>query len=74
MTGPSSNSPFARRRAKGDLVNALPAFGIVLGAVLGVLYGATQGVGGPVSCGGIGITAGLALGIALRNLLAPRRP
>ncbi len=74
MTTPTGNSPFARKRAKGDLVNALPAVGMVLGAVLGVLYGLSRGVGGPVTCGGIGIGAGLVLGIALRNLFGTRRP
>ena len=68
----SSNSPFAPKRAKGDLLNALPAIGMVVGAVLGALLGATQGVGGPVSLGGAGILAGLVLGLVGRALLRPR--
>jgi hypothetical protein len=68
----SSNSPFAPKRAKGDLLNALPAIGMVVGAVLGALLGAAQGVGGPVSLGGAGILVGLVLGLVGRALLRPR--
>jgi hypothetical protein len=68
----SSNSPFAPKRAKGDLLNALPAIGMVVGAVVGVLLGAAQGVGGPVSLGGAGIVVGLVLGLVGRALLRPR--
>ena len=67
----SSNSPFAPKRAKGDLLNALPAIGMVAGAVLGALLGALQGVGGPVSLGGAGIAVGLVVGLVAR---APLRP
>jgi hypothetical protein len=68
----SSNSPFAPKRAKGDLLNALPAVGMVTGAVLGVGVGALQGVGGPVSLGGAGIAVGLALGLLGRAVWRPR--
>lgn len=68
----SSNSPFAPKRAKGDLLNALPAIGMVVGAVVGVLLGTAQGVGGPVSLGGAGIVVGLVLGLVGRALLRPR--
>jgi hypothetical protein len=68
----SSNSPFAPRRAKGDVLNALPAIGMVLGAVLGIGLGALQGVGGPVSLGGAGIAIGLALGLVGRAVWRPR--
>lgn len=68
----SSNSPFAPKRAKGDVLNALPALGMVAGAVIGVTIGALQGVGGPVSLGGAGIAVGLLLGLVGRALLGPR--
>jgi hypothetical protein len=68
----STNSPFAPKRAKDDLLNALPAIGMVVGAVLGVLLGLVRGVGGPVSLGGAGIALGLALGLVGRALLRPR--
>jgi hypothetical protein len=68
----SSNSPFAPRRTKGDLLNALPAIGMVTGAVVGALLGAVQGVGGPVALGGAGIAVGLVLGLVGRALLRPR--
>lgn len=68
----STNSPFAPKRAKRDLLNALPAIGMMVGAVLGVLLGAVRGVGGPVSLGGAGIALGLCLGLVGRTLLRPR--
>lgn len=68
----SSNSPFAPKRAKGDVLNALPAIGMVVGAVLGVVLGMLRGEGGPVSLGGAGIAVGLVLGLVGRALLRPR--
>ena len=68
----SSNSPFAPKRAKGDVLNALPAIGMVVGAVLGVALGMLRGEGGPVSFGGVGIAVGLVLGLVGRALLRPR--
>ena len=41
-----SNSPFSPRRARADLVAALPAVGMFAGALLGVILGLTRGVGG----------------------------
>jgi hypothetical protein len=70
----TSNSPFSPRRARADLVAALPAVGMVLGGVLGVLVGLTQGVGGPVSMGGVGIAAGLLVGWLLRIAFAAGGP
>jgi hypothetical protein len=67
----TSNNPFSPRRARADLVAALPALGMFLGAVTGVLVGLTRGVGGPVSMGGVGLAAGLLVGWLLRIALAP---
>lgn len=66
-----SNSPFSARRARADLVAALPAVGMFVGALLGVVLGLTRGVGGPVSLGGLGIAAGLVVGLLLRVALRP---
>jgi len=66
-----SNSPFSPRRARADLVAALPAVGMFAGALLGVILGLTRGVGGPVSLGGLGIVAGLVVGLLLRVALRP---
>jgi hypothetical protein len=63
----TSNSPFSRRRARTDLVTALPALGMLVGAVLGVLVGFSRGDGGPVTAGGVGIAAGLVVGLLLRH-------
>lgn len=70
----TTNSPFSPKRARDDLVAALPAIGMVVGAVVGAAVGATQGVGGPVAGGGLGIAAGLGLGAAGRLLLHKERP
>jgi hypothetical protein len=66
-----SNSPFSPRRARADLVAALPAVGMFAGALLGVILGLTRGVGGPVALGGLGIAAGLVVGLLLRVALRP---
>jgi hypothetical protein len=66
-----SNSPFSPRRARADLVAALPAVGMFVGALLGVLLGLTRDVGGPVALGGLGIGAGLVVGLLLRVALRP---
>ena len=69
----TANSPFSPRRARDDVLNALPAIGMVVGAVVGVLLGALQGVGGPVSLGGLSIVVGLLLGVVGRALFGPDR-
>jgi hypothetical protein len=63
-----SNSPFAASRVAADLVNALPAVGMLLGAVLGAALGWLNPDASPVSFGGIGIAVGLVLGIFLRRV------
>lgn len=64
----TSNGPFSSRRARRDLVNAMPALGMVLGAFAGAVAGATQGSGGTVTGGGLGIAGGLVVGVAGRWL------
>jgi hypothetical protein len=64
-----SNLPYARRRLRADLVNALPAIGMLLGAVLGAGLGLLNPDASAVSFAGIGIAAGLVLGIFLRLVL-----
>ena len=70
----SSGAPFSPRRRRDDLVNALPALGMVLGAALGAVLGLLRGVGGPVALGGTGIVAGLVLGLLLRASLSRPGP
>lgn len=62
----SSNSPFSPRRARRDLLNAMPALCMILGAVAGAIAGAIQG--GTVTGGGLGIVGGLVVGLAGRWL------
>jgi uncharacterized membrane protein YoaK (UPF0700 family) len=66
----STGAPFSPRRRRDDVVNALPALGMVLGATLGALLGMVRGVGGPVTLGGAGIAVGLVLGLLLRAYLS----
>jgi hypothetical protein len=55
------------------VLNALPALGMVVGALLGFVAGWFVGVGGPVALGGVGIVAGLLLGIVGRSVFGPGR-
>lgn len=66
----STGAPFSPRRRRDDVVNALPALGMVIGATLGALLGMVRGVGGPVTLGGAGIAVGLVLGLVLRAYLS----
>ncbi|HEX4976359.1 MAG TPA: hypothetical protein VFV40_00710 [Nocardioides sp.] len=66
----SSGAPFSPRRRRDDVVNTLPALGMVLGGTLGALVGLLRGVGGPVSLGGAGIAVGLVLGLLVRAFLS----
>lgn len=61
-----SNTPFSRHRIRRDLVSALPAVGMFLGAVGGVGLGLLNPAASAVSFAGIGIIVGLVLGIFLR--------
>jgi hypothetical protein len=64
-----SNTPFSPRRARADLVAALPGIGMLVGAVAGVLLGLLNPDASAVAFGGIGIAAGLVLGVFLRAVL-----
>jgi hypothetical protein len=61
-----SNAPFSPRRAGSDLVAALPAVGMILGAVVGAALGFVNPDGSVVGFAGIGIAVGLVLGVFLR--------
>jgi hypothetical protein len=61
-----SNTPFSPQRRRADLVNALPAVGMLAGAVLGAVLGFVNPDASPVLFGGVGIVAGLLLGLFLR--------
>jgi Na+/proline symporter len=61
-----SNTPFSRKRFRDDFVAALPAVGMIVGAVLGVALGLINPDASAVAFGGIGIGAGLLLGVFLR--------
>ena len=65
----STGAPFSPRRRRGDVVNTLPALGMVVGAALGALLGLLRGVGGPVTLGGAGIVVGLVVGLLVRAYL-----
>jgi hypothetical protein len=58
--------PFSRHRRRADLVAALPAFGMIVGAVLGAGLGLLNRDASAVLFGGVGIGAGLLLGLFLR--------
>ena len=64
-----SNQPYSRRRLRTDLVTALPAIGMLLGAVLGAGLGLLNPDASAVSFAGIGIGVGLVLGVFLRVVL-----
>ncbi len=64
-----SNQPYARRRLRTDLVIALPAIGMLLGAVLGAGLGLLNPDASAVGFAGIGIAVGLVLGLFLRVVL-----
>lgn len=61
-----SNLPFSRHRRRADLVSAFPALGMILGAVVGAALGLLNPDASAVLFGGIGIAAGLLLGLFLR--------
>jgi flagellar motor component MotA len=61
-----SNVPFSPNRVRADLIRALPAIGMILGAVLGVVLGLLNSDASAVAFAGIGIGAGLVLGVFLR--------
>jgi hypothetical protein len=61
-----SNVPFSRRRVWRDLVVALPAVGMILGALLGAGLGLLNPDASAVGFAGIGIVVGLVLGNFLR--------
>ncbi len=61
-----SNMPFSGRRLRADIVGALPGIGMLLGAGCGVVLGVVSPEGSVVGFAGIGIGAGLLLGIFLR--------
>jgi hypothetical protein len=61
-----SNLPFARHRWRADLVSAFPALGMIVGAVLGAALGLLNPDASAVLFGGVGIVAGLVLGLFLR--------
>ncbi len=65
----SSHGPFSSRSLRSDLVSSLPAAGMLLGAVVGILGGFAGVQGGPVGLGGLGILAGLVTGLLLRHAL-----
>jgi outer membrane lipoprotein SlyB len=60
------NDPFSRRRVGRDLVNALPAIGMIVGAVAGGVLGLVNPDGSAVQFAGVGIVAGLLVGAFLR--------
>jgi hypothetical protein len=64
-----SNTPFSRKRFRDDFVSALPAVGMIVGAVAGGVLGAVNPDASAVEFGGIGIGVGLVLGIFLRVVL-----
>jgi hypothetical protein len=64
-----SNQPYSRRRLRADLVTALPAIGMLVGAVLGAGLGLLNPDASAVGFAGIGIAVGLVLGLFLRVVL-----
>lgn len=61
-----SNTPFSRKRRRDDLVVAFPAIGMFVGAVAGAVLGRVNPEASAVSFAGLGICAGLVLGVFLR--------
>jgi hypothetical protein len=68
LAGVSTN-PFSRRRLRQDLVAALPAAGMIIGAVAGAGLGMLNPDASAVGFAGIGIAVGLLLGVFLRVVL-----
>lgn len=64
-----SNNPFSRKRVLDDVLAALPAIGMIVGAVAGVGLGLLNPEGSVVAFAGVGIGAGLVIGIFLRVML-----
>jgi len=60
--------PFSPHRRRADLVSALPALGMIVGAVIGAGLGLLNPDASAVLFGGIGIGAGLVLGLFLRGV------
>jgi hypothetical protein len=60
------SNPFSRRRARQDLIGSLPAIGMILGALGGAGLGLLNPDASAVEYAGLGIAAGLVLGIFLR--------
>ena len=58
--------PFSRRRLRRDLVSALPAIGMILGAVAGAGLGLLNPTRPRSASPAMGIGAGLVLGLFLR--------
>jgi hypothetical protein len=61
-----SNLPYSRRRLRDDLVTALPAIGMIVGALAGAGLGLLNPEASAVNYAGIGIAVGLVLGLFLR--------
>ncbi len=61
-----SNQPYSPRRRRADVVNALPAVGMLVGALAGLVLGLVNPDASAVSFAGIGICVGLVLGAFLR--------
>ena len=64
-----SNQPYSRRRLGTDLVSALPAIGMLLGAFAGAGLGRVNPDASAVAFAGIGIAVGFVLGLFLRAVL-----
>ena len=60
------SNPFSGRRVRHDLVNSLPAIGMILGALAGAGLGLLNPDASAVEYAGWGIGAGLVLGLFLR--------
>ena len=63
-----SNNPFSRRRRAADLVDSLPAVGMILGALGGLGLSLFDPQASAVSFAGLGIGVGLVLGLFVRTV------
>ena len=61
-----NNQLYSPTRRRADVVAALPAIGMLLGAVAGLVLGLVNPDASAVSFAGIGICVGLVLGAFLR--------
>lgn len=72
-----SDNPFSPKRARADTIAALPGVGLLVGALLGAFFGwffsLDPTTGSIISGAGIGMVAGLIVGVIARSVMQGRQ-